>query len=337
VTSASLHGQPLKDWLADRHRDLCESLSQFLAQDAGLRETTMLHAEHADLLGALDSSLDTQVGLAAILSAPVAATSQTPPGLLSVAAAIEAADPAVRVALRRDPVILAVILSDLTVRALVVANETLTGRALDLGHALACDLALARDLVRALNLDIDLGRDLDLGRARARDLDLSGDLACGLALDLARGLARALDLALDLARADGRVLDLGRALDLARGLARGRGRALGLARALGVALDITDQAVMAVGRALGVQQVEGLATALLEGALDDFTNADLTRVDLSGRNLTGVRWSDWGTRWPPGTDVDWLQARSREVAPDTGIYVIGSRGDSDKSLRHAPA
>jgi hypothetical protein len=317
VTSASLHGQPLKDWLADRHRDLCESLSQFLAQDAGLRETIMLHAEHADLLGALDSSLDTQVGLAAILSAPVAATSQTPPGLLSVAAAIEAADPAVRVALRRDPVILAVILSDLTVRALVVANETLTGRALDLGHALACDLALARDLVRALNLDIDLGRDLDLGRARARDLDLSGDLACGLALDLARGLARALDLALDLARADGRVL--------------------GLARALGVALDITDQAVMAVGRALGVQQVEGLATALLEGALDDFTNADLTRVDLSGRNLTGVRWSDWGTRWPPGTDVDWLQARSREVAPDTGIYVIGSRGDSDKSLRHAPA
>ncbi len=90
-----------------------------------------------------------------------------------------------------------------------------------------------------------------------------------------------------------------------------------------------------MGRALGVQQVEGLAAALLEGALDDFTRADLAHTDLTGRDLTGVRWSDWGTRWPPGTDVNQLQARSREVAPGTGVYVIASPGDNDKALHDA--
>jgi len=41
--------------------------------------------------------------------------------------------------------------------------------------------------------------------------------------------------------------------------------------------------------------MEGLAAALLGGALDDFTRADLTHIDLSERDLTGMRWSDWGT------------------------------------------
>ena len=82
MTGAPAHGQePVEDWLAARHRDLCDGLSRFLDPDAGLRETTMLRAEHAGLLGALDSSLDTQAGLDAILQPPAAAAPSAPPGL----------------------------------------------------------------------------------------------------------------------------------------------------------------------------------------------------------------------------------------------------------------
>lgn len=83
--------------------------------------------------------------------------------------------------------------------------------------------------------------------------------------------------------------------------------------------------------------MEGLAAALLDGALDDFTNADLAHADLSGRDLTGVLWSERGTTWPPGTDVDALRARSRKVAHGTGVYVITSPGSIDETIRYAPA
>ena len=85
----------------------------------------------------------------------------------------------------------------------------------------------------------------------------------------------------------------------------------------------------------GIRQVDGLAAAMLEGALDDFTGADLTQADLAGRDLVGVRWSEHGTRWPPGTDTGRLRARSREVDRQAGIYVIERPDDSDK-LRYAP-
>jgi len=96
-----------------------------------------------------------------------------------------------------------------------------------------------------------------------------------------------------------------------------------------------------VGSALGLSPglspglAAGLATALLEGALDDFTHADLARADLAGRDLTGIRWSEQGTTWPPGTDTDELRARSQEIAP--GIYEIMHPGHGGKGRHHAPA
>ena len=81
----------------------------------------------------------------------------------------------------------------------------------------------------------------------------------------------------------------------------------------------------------------GLAAALLEGVLDDFTRADLAHADLTGRNLTGIRWSDWGTTWPPGTDTGALRAQSQEVGDGNGIFVIIGPGHDDKARHHARA
>lgn len=358
MTGVPAHGwEPVEDWLAARHRDLCDGLSRFLDPDAGLRETTMLHAEHTGLLGTLDSSLDTQAGLDAILQPPAATAPPTPPGAPETAAVIAAADPAIRMALRRDPVILAVILSDLIVRALAITNKARTARDLnrDIDHAR--DVDLARDIARAR----------DLNRAITRVLNNNGNLVC--AHDITRDLSNAFDRARDIARGHVRAFDyaghdltlthdIARALDWAfrggahlhdidlinhvyRGvdlllhITRGRAHAHDLARAYDIARDVAHQTALVVGRTLGVQQVEGLAAALLEGALDDFTHADLAHADLTGRDLTGVRWSYWGTWWPPGTDVDQLRARSREVAHGTGVYVIASPGDTDKALHHA--
>jgi hypothetical protein len=70
---------------------------------------------------------------------------------------------------------------------------------------------------------------------------------------------------------------------------------------------------------------EGLAEALLDGAMDDFTSADLTYANLAGTDLTGVRWSLSGTTWPPGTNVKKLLARSEQAGPG-GVLVITRRG-----------
>jgi hypothetical protein len=75
---------------------------------------------------------------------------------------------------------------------------------------------------------------------------------------------------------------------------------------------------------LGITATEGLAEALTDGALDDFTSADLTRASLADADLTGVRWSLTGTAWPPGTDIKALLARSETHPGD--VLVLRHRG-----------
>lgn len=331
MTGTTAHSpEPDDHWPAARHRDLLNGLSQHLDPDAGLRDI-MLHADHAAFTGALGRHLDTPAGLAAILPPPPAAASRRTPGQPGTAEEIAAADPAARMALRRSPVTLAVILSDLTVRTLTIAEKA-DARALYLARDLATDLARdlhrARDLARLTpDLDIDLAFDL------ARNLDL--DRTRELVSDLARAVNRALTLARD----PGLDLDLDLAFDLARDLALDRTRDLALALVItpdrDLARDLARQTALMMGGTLGLRQVEGLADALLEGALDDFTHADLTRTDLAGSDMTGIRWSDRGTTWPPGTDTDGLRARSQEIAP--GIYEITRPGHDDKARHHTPA
>ena len=357
MTGTPAHSpEPAGQWVAARHRELLDGLGQYLDLDAGLRDI-MLHADHTDVIGTLGSHLDAQAGLAAILP-PSAETAPKSPHQTETAAAIAAVDPAVRITLRRNPVILAAILGDLTVRALTIAENAHAARARDLTRDLTWDLtrdlAIDRALARALDRDLTRVRDFALDPASALDLDRDLNDALNLASDLARAPARALDpasaldLASALARVLARVLDLDRAPSLAsvraRALTRDLDRDLhphsalapdlAIDRALARALALAHQTALVIGDALGIRQTESLAAALLEGVLDDFTRADLAHADLTGRDLTGIRWSDWGTTWPPGTDTDALRTQSREVSDASGIYVITGPGHDDRARHH---
>ena len=340
MTGTPAHSpEPADHWVAARHRELLDGLGQYLDPDAGLRDI-MLHADHTDVIGTLGSHLDTQAGLAVILP-PSVETAPKSPHQTETAAAIAAIDPAVRMTLRRNPVILAAMLSDLTVRALTFVDNAHAD--LDLARALA--RALERDLARVLPLDRPLDRALDraLDLADAVDRALPFGDALDRALDLAHVLAAALEHALDLVGV--RVPRRDRALADARLLARAlapapdydldRNRDYVRARARARALDLARRTAVMAGDALGIRQTEKLAAALLEGVLDDFTLADLAHADLTGRDLTGIRWSDWGTTWPPGTDTGALRAQSREVADGSGIFVITGPGHDDKARHHA--
>ena len=190
-------------------------------------------------------------------------------------------------------------------------------------------LRLAHELSHAID-DI-LARHLDLRLSLSRDDDL--ELAC----ELAAGLDSALDRALELNRILGtirepilnvnfareQILNIDRSLSRTLDPALERSRALDRVCARGVA-----------GR-LGISPTEGLAEALLDGAMDDFTSADLTYASLAYADLTGVRWSLSGTVWPPETDVKALLARSEEVETGSGVLVVKRRGMAWPQMRLA--
>jgi hypothetical protein len=67
---------------------------------------------------------------------------------------------------------------------------------------------------------------------------------------------------------------------------------------------------------------------LVDGALDDFIQADLSRADLTSIDLGGIRWSLSGTQWPPGFDVEELLLQSDETAPGSGVWAVRLRGQS---------
>lgn len=161
-------------------------------------------------------------------------------------------------------------------------------------------LDLTRELAESVGGILGLGLGLRLGSSRDEDLQMASELAEALVSGLVRVHPlnaydnRARDLALDLALKRARSLERVCALNLA-------------------------------GR-LCISSAEGLAEAVLEGALDDFTDADLAHASLAGADLTGVRWSLSGTVWPPGTDVKALLARSDQVQTATGALVFTRRG-----------
>jgi hypothetical protein len=177
----------------------------------------------------------------------------------AAAATLAATDPEMRLVLRRHPVVPAVIINDVLIRAIAIAKiisfrlriySSVVPQGISVGDLAS---ALVRHLDRALVRD----PDLDGAVALARDLALTLDLDAGSpdmdrALAFALALADALVLSLsdilrsfsrDRARSVGAELDgalvwaRARALTLARDLDRDSYRTLDLHRALDLALD----------------------------------------------------------------------------------------------------
>lgn len=298
-------------------------------------------------------------------------------GQVTAAEALSAVDAAMRMGVRRHPVVLAAIMSDFVVRAIEVAAAINGGRHGNLDRPLIRTLAsdLGRDLDRArkyalarhLEFDFTVTRDralaLTLDQAPERNLALACIGYFDAAIQLARrlghavdaSLARHLDLRLNFSRdgdlelagelADGLDSDLDRVRDLNRELFnKTQARSLNIyrppelilsmERSISRFLDLAFERSRALDRVcaqgvagrLGISPTEGLAEALLDGAMDDFTSADLTHASLADADLSGVRWSLSGTIWPPGTNVKALLARSEEVGPGGGVLVVTRRG-----------
>lgn len=195
-----------------------------------------------------------------------------------------------------------------------VSARVLGVRVLNPVLSLACGFEAAADLAGELVEATGgiLAAHLDLRLAFSRDEDL--ELACELADGAGFCLRRARVLAAELGErpAPGQVFSTGRAISRALGQAGERTRTMDRVCAQGLA-----------GR-LGITTTEGLAETVTDGALDDFTSADLTRARLADADLTGVRWSLTGTAWPPGTDIRALLARSQTQPGD--VLVLRHRG-----------
>jgi hypothetical protein len=191
---------------------------------------------------------------------------------------------------------------------------------LSLLHYFHHALHLAGEFGRAVDETLARRLDLRLGLSRDEDLELACQLAAGLESDLNRVIV--LNDSLCLARE--RILNgrrpLEQTLDIDRSIDRALDRAFERCRALN---RVCVQGV--VGR-LGISPMEGLVEALLDGAMDDFTSADLTYASLADPDLTGVRWSLSGTIWPAETDVKALLARSEKVGTSGGVLVVTRRG-----------
>jgi hypothetical protein len=214
-----------------------------------------------------------------------------------------------------------------------VTRRSVLVLALDLTRERYLDLALIRHFNAAVHLARELGHAIDgtLGRhldlrlsfSRDDDLELAGELADGLDSDLDRVHSLAHALAHELGKTRERILNVNQAREQILNIDRALSHALDLAFERSRALDRVC-ALGVTGR-LGISPTDGLAEALLDGALDDFTSADLTHTSLADADLTGVRWSLSETMWPTGTDVKALLARSEEVEPG-GVLVVTRRG-----------
>ncbi|MFJ9908063.1 hypothetical protein ACIRVK_35180 [Streptomyces sp. NPDC101152] len=317
--------QAVDRWLKDQYLQLRSGLSLQLDVDSGLGEARS-HARQAELVHGLDRILAPEAGLAAILRPRLRRMPGLPAAVQDQLAehspmirSLRAVCPATRLSVRANPDTTPTILGILLVRVLDLAvalsldHDRSHARARDLAHALALDLARVRDRAvdpgvagahsRALELahaiDVDINFDLDhLAR------DIAGDQALTLAHSLASGVEATLADDLDQLR----TRDRDRLRDLLRARTRSRALAATHTRAIAALLDLTT--------------TTGLADALLSGALDDFTNDDLSEIELTGTDLVGILWSADGTRWPRGTDMDELRARSLETPPDSGVYVV---------------
>jgi hypothetical protein len=95
------------------------------------------------------------------------------------------------------------------------------------------------------------------------------------------------------------------------------------------AVHEADRVLKACGESLRFT-IEGLVgrrvrlfdAALLRFMLDDFTTTDLSEADFHDVDMTGMRWTEHGTRWPTAITVADLKQVSVEEPEGSGVYVI---------------
>ncbi|MFI1726103.1 RNA polymerase sigma factor [Streptomyces sp. NPDC020489] len=287
------------------HGGALDRLSRFLDVDAGLREVRELARGPEDAVPGPGLAPDAEGGTADPGTAdPGAAGPVEPPWPVEadVAETLRALPAERRLALRKDPVIAACVVGELLVRALVLVDDL--ARDAGGGHGERY-VGLARDFARARTFDLDAVPTREVRAVLA----LASVFARALVHDLGRAALRR-DHALEVAAALDEAARSGNA-DRVRGLERD-------------ARPLADAVALEAAHRLGLAAPEDLVLALLDGALDDFTDADLTAARPNDPALTGIHWSE-GTKWPPGTDIEALRKRSAETAPFSRVYVLGRR------------
>lgn len=252
----------------------------------------------------------------------------------AAAVTFAALSPGTRLAMRGQSIVLSIIISDLLTRALAIAivaykfrshRGRVTQEVGELNRGLEVASRVSRDLYPSSTLVPDLTHARDLAFDHALSLVLAieddsadvGILARDFALDLARLLARIL----------ARNRDFSSTLDLDLG---------DLDHALHSVLNISASVDEVAARRIGLDGDLRLAPALLAGALVDFTQADLSGVDISNVSLVGIFWSKDGTRWPTGTDAARLVDLSVETDPGSGMYLITRNGGTGQDRAVVP-
>jgi hypothetical protein len=111
---------------------------------------------------------------------------------------------------------------------------------------------------------------------------------------------------------------LGRLVDTV--LADALQEAMTRARRISATLARTDTRLAATVNTADADDVQR-AVQVLEAALSDAIDADLSTTDLDDVPLEGVLWSS-GTRWPPHL-ADQVRETSEQIAPDR-FRIVGS-------------
>jgi len=259
-------------------------------------------------------------------------------------AAVLSADPARRLAARRSRLFPAILMSFILERCIVLADGLAQP-----DHEPVVGDSRARSIARSI------GRVPAFMRRGPRDLDRLQARVLVLALEIGQGrptaLAEALNIAHELATdiVSGEAPDaigklpaamahsISSSLRLAREFARDHTFRPSLNREIALMVDrsaeLTSILSEAMSHELRIEPTEGIADALLNHALDDFTNADVTEVGMTDSDLPGIHWSEQ-TGWPAEIDMSDLRRRSTEDPPGSGTYVVSSLPDIQNRSDH---
>jgi hypothetical protein len=265
---------------------------------------TLLFQVYATMHQDLAGTLPVEDGLVALIgSEPVSGlSSDDHPKFIKVVAGITALPLRERLLMRsRLPM-------DALVQVQIIAG--LLHRALIISRFLEVDVRDMRELLRALVIDIEKNYTVNLGHTH---LILRAITKRSVRRTLfARN--RASDLVVSLA------YDLDSALDGINNQPFAH-HPLGVVMSDAIWVDLYDINRMDPRRAIANLLAYVRSVDVLVQAVDNVEGADLTQIELGDLHLTGVRWSEFTTRWPPEWEEPVRKASVR-IDQDRGLWEI---------------